>query len=167
MAIICSACAAGNVHDKNYLRAIAIDGDVEKEMTLTFFVKEGDSVTAKGDDISSALKSAELKSGNQIVTGYTELVILDELNGRETLEFLLNVWKVSPSCIIVYCEDGDKILENNSSDALIGSVERAIVQEKIPKSDIITVLGKLLNDERRAEIASISVDGVIGTHIIE
>ena len=42
-----TGCASsGLVHDKNYLRAVSISGENEKNLTFTFFTGNGDSVSA-------------------------------------------------------------------------------------------------------------------------
>lgn len=163
-----TGCASsGLVHDKNYLRAVSISGENEKNLTFTFFTGDGDSVSASGKDITLAQKSAEIKSGKPIFTGYTELVILGECSYCETLEYLLNDWKVSPSCIVAYSENGGELLENADAETLFGSIKQAVEQGKVPECDIITVLGELLSDSDCAEIAEITNMGTVRKYTIE
>lgn len=163
-----TGCASsGLVHDKNYLRAVSITGENEKNLTFTFFTENGDPVSASGKDIDSAQKSAEIKSGKPIFTGYTELVILGECSYRETLDYLLNDWKVSPSCIIAYSENGEKLLEKADAEALYGSIKQAVAQGKIPECDIITVLGELLSDSDPAEVSEITNSGSLRKHTLK
>lgn len=162
-----TGCASsGLVHDKNYLRAVSISGENEKNLTFTFFTGNGDSVSASGKDISSAQKSAEIKSGKPIFTGYTELVILGESSYCETLEYLLNDWKVSLSCIVAYSENGGELLEKADTEMLFGSIKQAVEQGKIPECDIITVLGELLSGSNSAEIAEITDKGAVKKYTI-
>lgn len=162
-----TGCAStGLVHDKNYLRAVSISGEKEKNLTFTFFTDDGDPISASGKDIDSAQKSAEIKGGKPIFTGYTELVILGECSYRETLDYLLNDWKVSPSCIVAYSENGDELLEKADAERLFGSIKQAVEQGKIPECDIITVLGELLSGSESAEIAEITANGTVGKYTI-
>lgn len=173
MTVIClgtfslTGCAAtGLVHDKHYLRAVSITGGDETELTMTFFTDDKKVVTAKGKDISTAMKNAEVLTGKPIFTGYTELVVLSGCEYEDTLEFMLNDWKVSPSCIVAHSDDGSKALENGDAETLTGSVKRARDQGKAPECDIITVLGDLLDEKSSAEIAELYENGTVGTYKI-
>lgn len=162
-----TGCAnSGIVHDKNYLQAVSVGGTNEKEISFSFFSEEESVISVSGEDMTEAKKTAELKSGKKIVTGYTELVILDDIVNCKTLEFLLHDWKVSPSCMIVCGRDGKDILEDIPAEQLKGMVERAIEQKKAPECDIITVLGDLLSNDKSAEIAEIYADGTVGSHTL-
>lgn len=165
--ILLTGCAStGLVHDKLYLRAFSINKDTETELTLSFFNDDEKTITASGNDIESALKNAEIKCGKPIVTGYTELVILEKCDYGKTLEFLLNDLKVSPSCIISYSTNGRKTLKESSAEKLNGSIKRANEQGKVHECSIITVMGDLFSDKGKAEIAEISDKGFIGNHFI-
>lgn len=166
-AALSSCVSAVQVHDKNYLRAVSVDGENEKQLTFTFFTEKSSIITASGEDITSAQKLAELKSGKDIFTGYTELIILGDSSGSETLEFMLNEWKVSPSCLIVYGENGKEILEEESAETLVNSVKRAMEQGKAPECDIITVLGELLDEDGTADVPIITSDGAAGCRTIK
>lgn len=163
----CSCESNGRVHDKNYLRAVSVSGNDEKTVTFTFFTKDGKYITTSGKDIDSAKKLAELQTGRKIFTGYTEMILIDDLNSIDTLEYMLHKWKVSPSCIVAYAgEDAENIFENSTVEKLYGSVKTAVKQGKSPKCDIITVLGELLNDKKSAEIAKITSDGAVSVHTV-
>lgn len=151
--------SSGRVHDKNYLRAVSVSGDDEKTVTFTFFTKDGKYITTSGKDITSAKELAELRTGRKIFTGYTEMIVLDGKNSIETLEFMLHKWKVSPSCIIAYSENGENIFES-SVERLTGSVMNAVKQGKAPECDIITVMSGLLGEKQSANVAGISADGI-------
>lgn len=159
-----TGCAAtGLVHDKHYLRAVSITVDSETELTMTFFTDDKKTVTAKGKDISTAMKNAEILTGKPIFTGYTELAVLSGCEYEETLELLLNDWKVSPSCIVVHSDDGGRVLAEKDAEELTGSVKRAEDQGKAPECDIITVLSDLLDEKSSAEIAELHENGTVGT----
>ncbi|MDE5620479.1 MAG: hypothetical protein K2I80_08180 [Ruminococcus sp.] len=163
----CSCESNGRVHDKNYLRAVSVSGNDEKTVTFTFFTKDGKYITTSGKDIDSAKKLAELQTGRKIFTGYTEMILVDDLNSIDTLEYMLHKWKVSPSCIVVYAgEDAEAIFANSTVERLYGSVKTAVKQGKSPECDIITVLGELLNNKKSAEIAEITSDGAVSVHTI-
>lgn len=163
-----TGCAAtGLVHDKNYLRAVSITEGAETELTMTFFTGEEKTVTVSGEDISTAMKNAEILTGKPVFTGYTELVVLGNGRYEELLEFLLNDWKVSPSCIISHSDYGSGILSKEDAEILAGSIKQAWEQGKAPKCDIITVLGDLLDKKSSAEIAELTENGVVGTYKIE
>lgn len=155
----------GRVHDKNYLRAVAVNGDNDKTVTFTFFTKDGKYITTSGKDITEAKELAELRTGRKIITGYTEMIVLDGNNSIDTLEFMLHKWKVSPSCIVAYAENDDDIFESNV-EKLTGSVRNAVSQGKAPECDIITVMSGLLGENQSAQVAGISTDGIISVHII-
>lgn len=162
-----TGCAAtGLVHDKHYLRAVSINEGEETVLTMTFFTEDEKAVIARGEDISAAMKNAELLTGKPIFTGYTELVVLGDCKYEETLEFLLNDWKVSPSCIVAHSDDGSRTLTEGDAETLTGSVKRAQDQGKAPECDIITVLGELLDKKSSAEIAELSEKGAVGAYKI-
>lgn len=163
-----TGCAAtGLVHDKNYLRAISITEETETELTMTFFTGDEGTVTARGEDISTAMKNAELLTGKPIFTGYTELVVLGDCRYEETLKFLLNDWKVSPSCIVAHSDNGRRTLSEGDAEILTGSVRRAQDLGKAPECDIITVLGDILDKKSPAEIAELSENGAVGIYKIQ
>lgn len=170
-ALLISAGTAGcsavkQVHDKKYLRAVSISGDESKNAVFAFYTEDSKPVSAAGESIADACKSAELKCGKDIFTGHTELIILGSCDYRETLEFLLNEWKVSPSCLVTYCgEDGAKLLENNDAERLADSVRAAQEQGKAPECDIVTVLSEILSGS--AEVAELGNDGVSGVYTIK
>ncbi|MBO5104654.1 MAG: hypothetical protein J6B74_06315 [Ruminococcus sp.] len=168
--IITSFCGCesnGRVHDKNYLRAVSVSGNEEKTVTFTFFTKDGKYITTSGKDIDSAKKLAELQTGRKIFTGYTEMILIDNINTTDTLTYMLHKWKVSPSCIVAYAgENAEEIFENSTVERLCGSVKTAVKQGSSPKCDIITVLGELLDNEKTAEIAEITSDGAVSVHTV-
>lgn len=157
----------GRVHDKNYLRAVSVTGETQKTVTFTFFSKDGKYITTSGKDITEALETAEIRTGKEIFTGYTEMIVLDGNNSIETLEFMLHKWKVSPSCIITHTDDenGEEIF-SASIERLAGSVRTAVEQKKLPECDIITVMGELLGKNHSAPVAEITSGGVQKIHII-
>lgn len=162
-----TGCAAtGLVHDKHYLRAVSITVGSETELTMTFFTEDKKVVTAKGKDISTAMKNAEILAGKPIFTGYTELVVLSGCEYRDTLEILLNDWKVSPTCIVAHSNDGAAALTDKDAETLTGSVKRARDQGKAPECDIITVLSDLLDEKSSAEIAELYENGTVGKYRI-
>lgn len=162
-----TGCAAsGLVHDKHYLRAVSITEGTETELTLVFFTENDEEVTVTGKDISTAMKNAEILTGKEIFTGYTELAVLGNCDYRKTLEFLLNDWKVSPSCIITHSNEGGTILFERNTETLTGSVKRAQKQGKAPDCDIINVLGDMLDEKSSAEIAELDKGGNIGIYRI-
>ena len=170
-ALMCASaltgCAAsGRVHDKSYLRAVSIEGENEKTLTFTFYGEDSDIVSAVGEDIASAKRTAELISGKEIFTGYTELVITDGDGVRDGLVYLMNEWRVSPSCVVVYGEHGGELLRDISAETLMGMVNRAISQGISPECGIITVLGDILNDHS-AEVAEITDRGATGTYYLK
>ena len=157
--------ASGLVHDKHYLRAVAITEGTETQLTLEFFTGN-EEITVTGKDISAAIKNAEILTGKDIFTGYTELAVLGNCDYRETLELLLNDWKVSPSCIITHSNMGGAILSERGTEILSGSVKKAQKQGKTPDCDIITVLGDLLDEKSSAEIAELDESGNVGIYKI-
>lgn len=149
---------SGHIHDKSYLQAVSVVGKEKTTLTLSFY-GEDSVVIGIGDDTDSAKHDAELKLGKEIFTGYTELVIIDDVENAEKLEYFLNEWKVPPSCITA--SGSSELLQNVSADKLIGSVKQAKKQGTAPECDIITVLSKLLHSES-AETAKLSEEGFEG-----
>ncbi len=166
---ILSGCSeTDHVHDKKYLRAISVDGDEYKKVVFAFYTEEDKVVHAEGDSIEEAGNAAELECGKEFFTGHTELVILNDCDYRETLEFLLNDWKVSPSCLIVYGgEDCSDILKSNSAEELADSVKTAAEQGKAPECDIVTVLTGLLGESGSVDVAALNKDGVEGIYTLK
>lgn len=141
----CTGCSStGLVHDKSYLRAVyAETNGGETHLSMAFFSDE-ETVSVSGEDIYSAVKSAEIQKGKPIVTGFTELVILGDGGEKEILEYMLNKWKVSPSCLAVKNTDGAEKIENCDIEKLIGTIRESVKQKKFPPCDIVTVLGDYL-----------------------
>lgn len=144
------------LNDTSYLRAAAIDGTDEKKLSFAFFTDNDSVVASKGQDIEEAKKAAEISGGKEIFTGYTELVILGNCDHRQTLEFLLNDWKVPSSCLVVLGDSDSESFEEADLKRLIGSIKRAVEQGAAPRCDIVTVLEKLLDGDKNAEIPRIS-----------
>lgn len=165
-ALMMTGCAStGRVHDKSYLRAVAFSGENGETLTLSFF-SEDEAMTVSGADMEEARKNAELEKGEPVFTGYTELVIVDGSPCRDVLEHLLSDWKVSPSCMIVYSDNGAELLEEYDPEKLLGMVRQAVKQGKAPECDLITVLGILCGDGRPAEIAELRSGGAEGKYYI-
>lgn len=155
-AVTMTGCGSSHrLHDTSYLRAVSIDGMDEKTLSFAFFTDDDSVVVSNGSDIEAAKKSAEITGGKLIFTGYTELVILGDCDIRETLSFLLNQWKVPPSCKIVLGGSDPELTAEDDPERLLGSIDRAVEQEKAPECDIITVLEQLLEDDS-AELPDIS-----------
>lgn len=164
-----SGCSAEKaVHDKSYLRAVSIYGDEEKNAVFSFYSEDSDSIRASGDSIDSACKAAGLKCGKDIFTGHTELVILGECDYAETLEFLLNEWKVSPSCLVAYSsEDVTDLLVENDAERIVDSIRMAQERNEAPRCDIVTVLSGLIGKSGTAEVVMLDGEGISGNYIIK
>lgn len=149
----------GNVSTKAYLRALALDGN---KLTLAFY-EEQDAVTVTADNPAEAKEIAELSIGKEIFAGHTELVMLKNCDNLETLDFMLREWKLSPSCMIAQPKyNGRTVLALADPENLTGSIKLAQQQELAPECDIITVLGGLLGDGNKAEVAELSEKGFCG-----
>ena len=98
-ALLMTGCggSSGHVYERSYLRTLYIDGSDDTTLTLSFFAEEDAPITVSAKDTDSARKLAELKTGKKIFTGFTELIVLGNCRDRDTLDFLLNEWKISPS----------------------------------------------------------------------
>lgn len=156
--ITLTGCASdGKVNDKNYLRAAAVDGN---RVTMSFFSDENVTVTA--GSLSEAKTSAELRTGKEIFTGYTELIVIDSENCADVLTYILSEWKVSPECIVAESDiSGEKLLNERTPEELEGAVRAAQKHSLTGKCDIVTVLGSLLKNGT-AEVPEISGDGFSG-----
>ena len=160
--ISASGCASGRIHERSYLRAAAIS--CNGQLALSFF-NEDDTIVGRGNDIDSAKSSAELIGGKPIFTGYTELIIIDGEGSLILLDHMLDNWKLSPSCTVVYSENGEELLRNYDAEHLIGIAEQAVKQGIAHECDIITVLGELCHNGQ-AEIAELRADGSAGSRVI-
>jgi len=154
--------SSGRVHDKNYLRAVEIDGD---KITMCFFGENTKPVKVKAENPVSAVEKAELITGKQIFTGYTEMIAIKECDTVTTLENMLHHLKVSPSCYVVRTQVKD-IFSENSAEVLEGSVKNALLDGFASDCDIITVMGNLLDPRIKTEIPEINSKGFIGNTVI-
>lgn len=155
-----TGCASsGLVHDKAYLRAAYISGENGVSLTLAFFSDEVKPVAASGNDIREAFDTAELAAGRRIFTGFADLVILDGDTPAEMLEYVLEEWKVSPSCLVAVSREGEYLLRHRDPELLHGSVQEAVRQGVVPECDIISVLEDMLS-KGKAETAELSADSV-------
>lgn len=161
-AMTLTGCAADvDVSEKSYLRAAAVDGD---KITLSFFAEEDEVLTVTAASPDEAKSAAELATGKQIFTGYTELIVLGDCDSRETLSFMLREWKVSPSCIVACPKgSGEKLLAERTAEELEGAVKAAQKQELAGECDVITALGGLLNGKGTANVPMLSEKGFCGT----
>lgn len=164
MLLLTGCASGGKVSDRSYLRAAAVDGN---KITLSFFSDESEVLTVEAASPEEAKTAAELASGKTIFTGYTELIVLNGDDSADTLEYMLNEWKVSPSCITAAAEDsGGEILHERTAEELEGAVRIAQEQGLAGSCDIITVLTGLLNGGG-AVVPELSPEGFIGTVILK
>jgi len=164
---ILSGCTNQEVQKKAYLRDISISGNEIKTVSMSFYNEDSKPTKTQSQNFDGILENSEVLNGKTIFTGHTELIILDECDYTETLRFMLEEWKVSPSCMIIYGgEDSGKIIASSDSEYLANSVRTAVKQKKIPENDIITVLSSLLQNNQ-CEIPVITSDGNFASGIIK
>ena len=162
-----TGCASsGRVHDKYYIRAASISGRERISLSLEFFDAEGAPLTAEGEDFAGALENAELKAGRPIFSGYTELVILGDCEYAETLTLLLNEWRVSPDCVVVYSAEGASLLRLSGAELAEGRTREAVKKGLAPESDVPKVLGDLFRNGE-AEAPELTAEGVKGTKLLK
>lgn len=144
MCIFLTGCSTGiDVNEMAYVRAAAIEGD---NVTFSFYLEE-QVISLSADTLEDAKSAAELALGKEIFTGHTELVVLGQGAERNTLEFVLNQWKVPPACRVAYAENVGEILKKRKAEEIVGILKRAEEKNLTEKCDIVTVLGKILNGE--------------------
>lgn len=132
----------GRVNEKAYLRAAALDGD---RMTFVFYSEDDSAVTITADTPETAKSQAELAVGKEIFTGHTELILLNDCDNREILDYLLHKWKLSPSCMVVLDEkNGERLLTEKKVENLTGALKCAHEQGIAPEYGIVEVLSKEL-----------------------
>lgn len=145
MCIFLTGCSSGiDVNEMAYVRAAAVDGDT---MTFSFYLDE-QALTLSADSMDNAKAAAELALGKKLFTGHTELVILGECDEKKVLDYMLSKWKVPPACIIAESENGSEILKNRTAEEIVGVLKRAEEKGITEKSDIVTVLGRILNGKK-------------------
>ncbi len=168
-AVMLTGCKSSDrVHDKNYVRALAVAENDGKTAVFDFYDEESEPYSAKGEDFDKLRENTELGLGKTLFTGHTELILLGDCDFTASLEFLLNEWKVSPSCLVVYSDEKEWYnIEKGDTDVLADSVRKAVKQGRSPECDIVTVLSGLLSEEGFAEIPLADSDGLDGTYIIE
>ncbi|MDD6279243.1 MAG: hypothetical protein ACI4JE_06720 [Ruminococcus sp.] len=130
-----SGCSPVNVQERQYLRAVKIDGS---KYEFTFFGESGDICEAEGETPDEALRSAEIQLGKEIFTGHAELAVLGSCNKTDTLCMLLNEWKFPPSCLVIYDENADL----SQAGQLIDALRLQIDKYALPDCDIVTELGR-------------------------
>ncbi|MBR6580101.1 MAG: hypothetical protein IKK66_02270 [Ruminococcus sp.] len=160
-AILCmtalTGCSTGiDVNEMAYVRAAAIDGN---NCSFSFYLDE-QVVSVSADSMETAESAAELTLGKEIFTGHTELVILNECDKREILEYMLREWKVPPSCRVANAENAGEILKNRKAEEIVGVIETAEEKGLTEKCDIVTVLGKILNG-KNSDLPMLTVEGAI------
>ncbi len=144
-ALLTGCSSRGNVNEKAYLRAAAVD---ENSATFVFFNKDEGAVTVPLSDPERAKSAAELAIGKEIFTGHTEIVLLGDCDREKVLEYILKQWRVSPSCMAAESEGkGEIILKGRDPEQLTGIIEQAQKKNLAPSCDIITVLSRLLDGE--------------------
>ena len=135
-----TSCGTRQVHDKYYVKTLYISGKDRMTAKMTFFNNDSAAITASGSAFDEIKEKCELSSGKSIFTGHTEVIVLNDCYARETLDFMLNDWKVSPSCRVV--------LASKNADSITADViDIATEQKKAPQCDIITILSDLNRSE--------------------
>lgn len=164
-AILCG-CTHQEVQEKAYLRSMSVSGNDLKTVSMNFYNKDSEPTKAQNNSFDGILENSEVKSGKSIFTGHTELIVLGECDYTETLRFILEEWKVSPSCIVIYGGDNsENIISDTDSGKLADSIRTAVKQNKIPENDIITVLSSLLKNHQ-SEIPEIDSEGNLRSIVI-
>lgn len=161
IALLTGCSSHGNVNDKAYLRAAAIDGD---RVTFSFYSEEDKVISVNVRNPEKAKSAAELAMGKEIFTGHTELVVAGDCDILEVLDNMLHEWKVSPSCRVAEAKtSGEELLNSRSAEELADVIDTAHEKGLAPKCDIITVLSGLLGENELAEVAEFSDNGFCGT----
>lgn len=143
-----TSCNSKQVHDKEYLQTVFISKKNDTFSSRMSFFDETDDISAEGTSLDELKENSELLCGKTIFTGHTEAIILNGCDVTETLEFMLNDWKVTPSCFIIL---GSERLLKSDNLLTADNIQCAIEQGKAPECDIITVLSGLLSPERQAK----------------
>ncbi|MBQ9898496.1 MAG: hypothetical protein IJM44_03460 [Ruminococcus sp.] len=166
-ALLCAAglitltgCSSGRVNDKYYLRSVTITGNSDVSLNMDFFAEELRLTDVSGSSPQDARRHAELLCGRDIFTGYTELVVLGDCNSRAALEAMLRDWRVSPSCLVVYCSAPDELADTLSAEELTGIVREAVRQGLAPECGLVSVLSGLLHGG--ADVPEICAEGFSG-----
>jgi len=160
IAMLTGCSSHGNVNDKAYLRAAAIDGG---RVTFSFYSEEDGVLSVNAESPENAKSAAELALGKEIFTGHTELVVTGECDALKILDSMLHEWKVSPSCRVAEAEtSGEEVLNQRSAEELADVIDTAREKGLAPKCDIITVLSGLLGENGSAEVAELSEKGFCG-----
>lgn len=161
-----SGCTYQEVYEKAYLRGMSVSGEDVKTVSMNFYNENSSPTKTKNQNFNDILKDSEVISGKSIFTGHTEVIVLGDCDYTETLRFMLEEWKVSPSCLVVYGgESSADIIENSDSGQLADVIRTAVKQNKIPQNDIITILSSLLKDNQ-TEIPLITPDGRLESTVI-
>lgn len=160
-AILCmtalTGCSTGiDVNEMAYVRAAAVDGN---NFTFSFYLDE-QVVSVSADSVETAESAAELTLGKEIFTGHTELVILNECDKREILEYMLREWKVPPSCRVANAENAGEILNVRKAEEIVGVLETSEKKGLTGKCDIVTVLGNFL-DDKNGDLPRLTDEGAI------
>jgi hypothetical protein len=157
---------SGKIYNKDYVRAVAVAGYDGNAVVFSFYDEDASPFAAMGDDLADVVNQAELGVGHSLFTGHIEMVVLGQCDYAETLTFLLNEWKIPPSCIVA---DGEGLaayaLKVLDSQQLADSIRVAVEKGEIPECDVVTVLSGLLTNGS-AEVPAIGEDGLDGTNVL-
>ena len=134
---------AGEVYEKSYLQTFYVSGGINGEITANMrFYDDTPDIIESGRSLGEIIRKAEMRCGKAVVTGHTEIIVLNGCDIRETLVFMLRERKVPPSC---YAVIGDGDIENFGNVSKYQIIEHAIEKDEIPECGLITVLSSLLN----------------------
>lgn len=139
-AVLLSGCFGGReISKRSFVQIIGIEKDKEiYNVSLQLFRSESsdgtpdvtkanaEAVTGRGSTVSEAMSEAALKTGKELFTGHTKLVVFgDGLNDpSDELEYLYSE-KLSPSCPVVYSREPSEITDTLSEEGIF-SAERII-----------------------------------------
>lgn len=166
ISLMLCGCNHQEVQEKAYLRGMAVSGSDLKTVSMNFYNEDSSPTCTRSESFEGILENSEVLSGKSIFTGHTEIIVLGDCDYTETLRYMLEEWKVSPSCLIIYGgKNSDNIIENSDSEKLADMVRTAVKQKKIPKNDIITILSGLLKNNQ-SEIPVLTSDGNFKSGII-
>jgi hypothetical protein len=132
---------AEQVQDKKYVRTISVSNS---GTVISFYDEDTEPLFLNVSEPSEIKYNAEQKLGKTLFTGHTELIIMGtDGDYTDFLTYMLNEWRVPPSCMAVYSDDSDGI----DTELLINSIMRKVKYGESPECDIVTVLSELLNPD--------------------
>lgn len=129
------------VRDRAFIQGIAVEYTENGYKICMRPFEAEETYIGEGTTFKEAVKSAELKSGNDFFTGHTELIVIYEYEAFSICSELINE-EISAGCLVVYSDSPVKYVEENDTEKIMDIVSISMKNKESMKITLCDVLNK-------------------------